>query len=162
MAFAPSLSGSRVARLRFTLRLQPFFVQLVNPSCLDCLRSMITVKLTRNALRTVAWRIPACGKARFAPSSSSLLYIQRHHPNIRYRQIASTSKMASSSSYSTKKEEMEEGLRKMDINAAEKHMKDWFGDHASWSHEQLLKLIYGTMPSRISTLYTDRYQRRTL
>ena len=56
---------------------------------------------------------------------------------------------------------MEEGLRKMDINAAEKHMKDWFGDHASWSHEQLLKLIYGTMPSRISTLYTDRYQRRT-
>jgi hypothetical protein len=70
--------------------------------------------------------------------------------------------MASSSSSSTKKEEMEEGLRKMDINAAEKHMKDWFGDHASWSHEQLLNLIYGTMPSKISTLYTDRYQRRTL
>lgn len=52
---------------------------------------------------------------------------------------------------------MEEGLRKMDINAAEKHMKDWFGDHATWSHEQLLNLIYGTMLLRILTLHTDRY-----
>ncbi|KAI4676973.1 uncharacterized protein J4E84_009273 [Alternaria hordeiaustralica] len=30
----------------------------------------------------------------------------------------------------------------MDLDAAEKHMKDWFGDHASWSHEQLLNLVY--------------------
>ena len=37
---------------------------------------------------------------------------------------------------------MEEGLRKMDINAAEKHMKEHFGDHANWSHERLLKLFY--------------------
>ena len=39
---------------------------------------------------------------------------------------------------------MDENLLKMDIDAAEKHMKGWFGDHASWSHDQLLKLVYGT------------------
>jgi hypothetical protein len=39
---------------------------------------------------------------------------------------------------------MNESLLGMDIDAAEKHMKDWFGDHASWSHDQLLKLVYGT------------------
>ncbi|KAG9187115.1 hypothetical protein G6011_04986 [Alternaria panax] len=42
----------------------------------------------------------------------------------------------------TNQDAMEESLRNMDINAAEKHMKDWFGDHSSWSHEQLLKLVY--------------------
>ena len=41
---------------------------------------------------------------------------------------------------------MEESLRNMDLDAAEKHMKGWFGDHASWSHEQLLNLVYGTKP----------------
>ena len=37
---------------------------------------------------------------------------------------------------------MDDNLLKMDIDAAEKHMKDHFGDHATWSHEKLLKLFY--------------------
>ena len=51
---------------------------------------------------------------------------------------------------------MEESLRNMDLDAAEKHMKDWFGDHASWSHEQLLNLVYGTKPSFNSWSYTNK------
>jgi hypothetical protein len=50
---------------------------------------------------------------------------------------------------------MDENLLKMDIDAAEKHMKEWFGDHASWSHEQLLNLAYGTISLRILHSHTD-------
>lgn len=48
----------------------------------------------------------------------------------------------SSGASSTGKHELDDQLLKMDIDAAEKHMKDWFGDHASWDHEKLLKLMY--------------------
>lgn len=39
-------------------------------------------------------------------------------------------------------QDRDESLRNMDIDAAENHMKEWFGDHANWSHEKLLKLFY--------------------
>jgi hypothetical protein len=29
----------------------------------------------------------------------------------------------------------------MDLDAIKAHSKAWFGDHANWSHEQLLKLM---------------------
>jgi hypothetical protein len=32
----------------------------------------------------------------------------------------------------------------MDIDAIEKYTKEWFGDHASWGHEKLLNLLYGS------------------
>jgi len=34
------------------------------------------------------------------------------------------------------------------INAAEKHMKQMFGDHATWDHEKLLALTYGMFSFR--------------
>ncbi|OAK99959.1 hypothetical protein IQ06DRAFT_294337 [Phaeosphaeriaceae sp. SRC1lsM3a] len=45
---------------------------------------------------------------------------------------------------------MEESLRNLDINAAEQFSRDWFGDHANWSHEKLLALRYveDLVPSR--------------
>lgn len=48
----------------------------------------------------------------------------------------------SSGASSRRQQEMDENLLKMDIDAAEKHMKEHFGDHANWSHERLLKLFY--------------------
>jgi hypothetical protein len=53
---------------------------------------------------------------------------------------------------------MDENLLKMDIDAAEKHTRDWFGDHASWSHEQLLNLVYGISSYIILQLYADNYR----
>jgi hypothetical protein len=32
-------------------------------------------------------------------------------------------------------------LRNMDIDEIERVEKYWFGDHATWSHEQLLRLV---------------------
>jgi hypothetical protein len=51
----------------------------------------------------------------------------------------------------------------MDINAAENYMKDWFSDHALWSHDQLLKLVYSTAtPHKTSHPYANYHKRRTL
>lgn len=44
---------------------------------------------------------------------------------------------------------MEESLRNLDINAAEQFSRDWFGDHANWSHEKLLALRYGKLALKI-------------
>lgn len=43
---------------------------------------------------------------------------------------------------SERRRELDESLLNMDIDAAEKHMKERIGDHANWSHEKLLKLFY--------------------
>jgi hypothetical protein len=106
---------------------------------------MTASRLTRQVSRVAAWRMNGCSIARSTPHLSSTLQIQRHIPTVRHQQITSTSQAAFAAGNNT----MEESLRNMDLDAAEKHMKDWFGDHASWSHEQLLNLAYGTTPSKI-------------
>ena len=112
---------------------------------------MASFRVARQALSIAAWRKPNCGIARFVPHLTSVLQIQGHSLAVRYQRFTSTPKTASA----TKKETMDENLLKMDIDAAEKHMKEWFGDHASWSHEQLLNLAYGTTSLRILHTHTD-------
>ena len=142
----PSPFGPRAARLTFTLRLQLSPFGSSTPSGLNSHVSMARVRLNRHALRIAAWHKPNCSLARGAPFPSSILHIQRHSPTIRCQQFISSLKTTAA----TKQETMNESLLNMDIDAAEKHAKDWFGDHASWSHEQLLNLVYGTTPSKTS------------
>ena len=61
----------------------------------------------------------------------------------------------SSGASSTRQQEMDDNLLKMDIDAAEKHMKDHFGDHANWSHEKLLKLFCCRSNSKNNHLSSD-------
>lgn len=141
-----SFFGDGAARLTFTLRQPPgnvFWAPRSNVRCLEKLLFMASFRLARQASRIAAWRVPRCSIARSTPYPSSTLQMQRQFPIVRYRLFTSTSHTATASG----KETMEESLRNMDLDAAEKHMKDWFGDHASWSHEQLLNLVYGTKPS---------------
>lgn len=69
-----------------------------------------------------------------------MLQIQRRHPKVSRHSFATTSTLFAAA----KAQDVDESLLKMDLDAAEKHMKDWFGDHASWSHDKLLSLVYGT------------------
>lgn len=71
--------------------------------------------------------------------AASRLQVKGPCPRVTYRCFATSQRDPTAN-----RKEMNESLLGMDIDAAEKHMKDWFGDHASWSHDQLLKLVYGT------------------
>jgi len=62
----------------------------------------------------------------------------------------------SSGASSNRQQEMDNDLLEMDIDAAEKHMKDHFGDHANWSHEKLLKLFYRKSNSKNRRLSSNR------
>jgi hypothetical protein len=62
---------------------------------------------------------------------------------------------------STRQQEMDDNLLKMDIDAAERHMRDHFGDHATWSHEKLLKLFYCKSTCTIIAYHLTRTSRRT-
>jgi hypothetical protein len=104
---------------------------------------MAVMRLARLALRTAAWRTPRSAIAGSAPPTTSRLQGQGPLSRVTYRRFATTQSRSA-----RVQKEMHEGLLNMDIDAAENHMKDWFGDHASWSHDQLLKLVYGTAPPR--------------
>jgi len=155
-----SFFSHSAARLTFTLRQPPvnvFWAPRSSVRCLEKLLCMASFRLARQASRIAAWRMPRCSIACSTPYLSSTLQMQRRIPIVRYQQFTSTSHTATAAG----KETMEESLRNMDLDAAEKHMKDWFGDHASWSHEQLLNLVYGTKSSSASCSYTNIYKRRT-
>jgi hypothetical protein len=107
---------------------------------------MAVMRLARLALRTAAWRTPRSGIAGGAPPATSRLQRQGPPSRVTYRRFATTQ-----SRFAAAQREMDESLLDMDIDAAEKHMKDWFGDHASWSHDQLLKLVYGTATPRTTS-----------
>jgi hypothetical protein len=115
------------------------------------------MRLARLVLRTVAWRTARSSIAGGAPPATSRLQEQGPLSQVTYRRFATTQ-----SRPAAVRKEMDESLLNMDIDAAEKHMKDWFGDHASWSHDQLLKLVYGTATPHTTTLpHADYRKRRT-
>jgi hypothetical protein len=115
------------------------------------------MRLARLALRTAAWRTPRSGIAFGAPLATLRLQRQGLLSQVTYRRFATTQSRSAAV-----QKEMDESLLNMDIDAAEKHMKDWFGDHASWSHDQLLELVYGTAtPHTTSHLHADHRKRRT-
>lgn len=101
------------------------------------------MRLTQLALRAAAWRAPIYSIPRSALHAS--LALQRLIPKDRCQQFAISSKTAATA----REQGMDENLLKMDIDVVDKHMKEWFGDHAAWSHEKLLKLVYGTAHPRI-------------
>ena len=99
---------------------------------------MYTERLARLALRTAARRAPTFSISRSGPRA--LLVLQQYNPRLQFRHSTSSSK----SSGAGRKQQLDDNLLKMDIDAIEKHTKEWFGDHASWDHEKLLKLLYGS------------------
>jgi hypothetical protein len=118
---------------------------------------MAVMRLARLALRTAAWRTPRSAIASGAPPATSRLQGQGPLSRVTYRRFATTQSRSAAA-----QKEMDESLLNMDIDAAENHMKDWFGDHASWSHDQLLKLVYGTAPSHTTSHpHADYRKRRT-
>jgi hypothetical protein len=118
---------------------------------------MAVMRQARLVLRTVTWRTARSSIAGGAPPATSRLQEQGPLSRVTYRSFATTQRKPAAV-----RKEMDESLLNMDIDAAEKHMKDWFGDHASWSHDKLLKLVYGTAtPHTTSHPHADYHKRRT-
>jgi hypothetical protein len=118
---------------------------------------MAVMRLARLTLRTAAWRTPRPLIVGGAPPATPRLQGQGPLSRVTYRHFATTQSRSAAV-----QKEMDESLLNMDIDAAEKHMKDWFGDHASWSHDKLLKLVYGTATPHTTTLpHADYCKRRT-
>jgi hypothetical protein len=82
------------------------------------------------AQRTSAVRIP--------------VHMQRLSPTV-WRARAHLMKYSTSMGGPKVKDEKEPvpSMQNFDLDGAEKHMKDWFGDHATWDHEKLKALKYG-------------------
>lgn len=91
--------------------------------------SLLRLSINRGALRTL-------GMSRLTLRAAPVL--QNYKSRTRLQTFATSATGAASN------QKLDRDLANMDIDAAERHMKDWFGDHASWSHEQLLRLVYGT------------------
>lgn len=93
--------------------------------------SMFRYTLRSVARRTLSVRLPG----------SRIIPVLRTAPSLRSEKHSS----ATDGNAAQSKKQLDESQRDMDIDAAEKHMRYWFGDHDTWDHEKLLNLKYGTV-----------------
>lgn len=110
------------------------------------------MRLVYLATRTAARRAPIYSVARSGLRAPAVL-----HRCTQRLQCQNYSSFPAGST-AGKKKEYDEGLLKMDIDAAEKHMKEWVGDHASWSHDKLLELVSGSSDQKELKILADDYR----
>ena len=113
------------------------------------------MKLIHLASRLVVQRTSSYGVARAV--SRTFVVLPRYITRSQCQRLSSSS----ASRAAEKKRDLDEDLLKMDIDLAEKHMKEWFGDHASWDHKKLRKLIYGNEIRVITRAYADSKRGKT-
>jgi hypothetical protein len=114
------------------------------------------MRLVSQFARLSAKRLPQFVTARYKVHVSPIT--RRYNIHSRYIfHFASLRRSISSNS-----QNMEESLRNLDINAAEQFSRDWFGDHANWSHETLSALLYGRLAIRLLSIRAHPCSRGSL
>jgi hypothetical protein len=91
----------------------------------------------RHMVRSAARRAPNFSVAR--TSLRAFPVVQTNISPLQYRTFAKAPDVENS----TGEKPLNDNLLNADIDALEKHMREFFGDHATWDHEKLLNLVYG-------------------